>query len=424
MPRIAPVLGIALLMLTTGFALAVPADAAPAPGGTYVPVAASRLLDTRGSAPNDYPNISLAKLQAAGVPCGVNPNAPSPVSAIVFSVSVLNPAKAGNLSDEVNVGGGLGPGFMTFAKGQTETATDIDTNVFCGNDNVPGTAAPVVLGATTPVTWVIDVVGYFTSDTNTTAGGLYRTLTPTRLADTRSHPGSRLSAGQTRAIAVAGHAGVPATGVQSVVVNLTAVDPSNASYLIGYPAGATRPRVTSLNVLRNHNQANRLIVPLGTAGAIDIYNASASVDIVVDVVGYFTSGPDASGAFFAAVGTPNEVNPDSIKRLVDSRPGGMSQASWNTRADATNRFTLPANKPANVVAAMLTVSSILPTSPSGYWIVFPSGTTLPHTSDLSTTRGYSVNNLAPAATGSDGMISIYSTTAGDAVVDLRGYFVT
>jgi hypothetical protein len=208
------------------------------------------------------------------------------------------------------------------------------------------------------------------------------------------------------------------------VVNLTAVTPSNASYLIAYPAGATRPHVTSLNVLKNHNQANRLIVPIGTAGAIDIYNASASVDIVVDVVGYFTSGPDDSGAYFAPIGTPDQAHPDSIRRLVDSRPGNNIHAAWNTNAGATNKLTLPSNKPANVVAAMLTVSSIVPTSPTGYWIVYPSATSRPHTSDLSTTRGYSVNNLAPAGTAVDGTISVYSTTAGDAVVDLRGYFVT
>jgi hypothetical protein len=419
MPRVASALVVAVVMVATGLALAGPAGAAPPPGGTYVPVAGSRVVDTRGSAPDTEVTIPPATLQTAGVPCGVNP-AVSSVSAIVFSVSVLNPAKPGNLSDEVNVSGALGPGFMTFARGQTETVTDVDTNVFCSDDNT----AAVELGSSTPVTWVIDVVGYFTSDTSTTASGLYRTVTPTRLVDTRAHPGTRLSAGQTRAIAVAGQAGVPATGVQSVVVNLTAVTPSNASYLIAYPAGATRPHVTSLNVLKNHNQANRLIVPIGTAGAIDIYNASASVDIVVDVVGYFTSGPDDSGAYFAPIGTPDQAHPDSIRRLVDSRPGNNIHAAWNTNAGATNKLTLPSNKPANVVAAMLTVSSIVPTSPTGYWIVYPSATSRPHTSDLSTTRGYSVNNLAPAGTAVDGTISVYSTTAGDAVVDLRGYFVT
>jgi hypothetical protein len=347
------------------------------------------------------------------------------VSGIVFSVSVLDPANAGNLSDEVNVSGALGPGFMTFAKGQTETATDIDTNVFCGSDNVPGTTAPVSLGSSTPVTWVIDVLGYFTSDTNPTTSGLYRTVTPTRLVDTRSHlGGATLTAGQTRTIPVAGHAGVPATGVQSVMVNLTAVDPSNASYFIAYPSGATRPHVTNLNVVKNRNQANRLIVPLGTDGAIDIYNASASVDIVVDVVGYFTSGPDAAGAYFAMIGTPDQAHPDSVYRLVDSRSGSLPAGPWDKRAGATNTVSLPTNKPANVVAAALTITSIVPTSPTGYWIVYPSGTARPHTSDLSTTRSHTVNNLAPAGTGSDGKVSIVSTTAGDAVIDLRGYFVT
>jgi hypothetical protein len=186
----------------------------------------------------------------------------------------------------------------------------------------------------------------------------------------------------------------------------------------------TRPHVTSLNVAKNRNQANRLVVPIGTGGAIDVYNASASVDIVVDVVGYFTSGPDAAGAYFAPVAVPNEAHPDSVYRLVDSRRGSLPAGAWDKRAGATNTVSLPTNKPANVVAAALTITSIVPTSPTGYWIVYPSGAARPHTSDLSTTRGHTVSNLAPAATGLDGKVSILSTTAGDAVIDLRGYFVT
>jgi hypothetical protein len=53
MRRIVSVLGLAVLTLAAGFALVEPAGAvAPTPGGTYVPVTASRLLDTRGSAPS------------------------------------------------------------------------------------------------------------------------------------------------------------------------------------------------------------------------------------------------------------------------------------------------------------------------------------------------------------------------------------
>jgi hypothetical protein len=70
MPRIASALVVAVVMVATGFALAGPAGAAPPPGGTYVPVAGSRVVDTRGSAPDTEVTIPPATLQAAGVPCG------------------------------------------------------------------------------------------------------------------------------------------------------------------------------------------------------------------------------------------------------------------------------------------------------------------------------------------------------------------
>jgi len=75
--------------------------------------------------------------------------------------------------------------------------------------------------------------------------GQYHPVAPTRIYDTRSGPGW-LGPGQTRAIAIAGRAGVPVplNGVAAVTLNVTVVNPSAASYLTIYPTAVSYTHLT------------------------------------------------------------------------------------------------------------------------------------------------------------------------------------
>ena len=74
----------------------------------------------------------------------------------------------------------------------------------------------------------------------------------------------------------------------AVVLNVTAVGPNTGSNLTVYPSGQARPNASNLNFVAGQTVPNLVIVGIGTGGKIQIYNNNGYVDIIADVVGYFT----------------------------------------------------------------------------------------------------------------------------------------
>ncbi|MGA9112371.1 MAG: hypothetical protein WB802_01045, partial [Candidatus Dormiibacterota bacterium] len=81
---------------------------------------------------------------------------------------------------------------------------------------------------------------------------------------------------------------VPADA-QAVVVNVTAIGGSASTYLTVFPAGSAPPNASNLNVTANLNQANLVVVALGTGGQVGIYNSAGTINVAVDVEGYFAA---------------------------------------------------------------------------------------------------------------------------------------
>ncbi len=108
-------------------------------------------------------------------------------------------------------------------------------------------------------------------------------------------------------VTVAGRGGVPATGASAVALNITATNPTAGSYLTIYPTGAARPTASNLNVTAGQTIPNMVIVPVGAGGQISIYNDAGTVDVLVDVLGWYPTGNTYTG-----------LNP---ARLLDTRPG-------------------------------------------------------------------------------------------------------
>src|SRR5438552_3941053 len=84
----------------------------------------------------------------------------------------------------------------------------------------------------------------------TSTGSDYQALTPARIVDTRLSLGAAGPMGQDHSIdvKVTGVGGVPASGVAAVVVNVTATNPTESTYVTVWPTGATRPTASNLNV--------------------------------------------------------------------------------------------------------------------------------------------------------------------------------
>ena len=121
-------------------------------------------------------------------------------------------------------------------------------------------------------------------------------ITPCRLADTRagSTVGGRstpVGAAESVTFAVWGVNGnctIPSTAT-GIATNVTIDNPNADSYLTVYPADAQpRPTASNLNFTATSSPTpNQVTVGLSAAGAIAVYNNGGTVDVIIDIVGYY-----------------------------------------------------------------------------------------------------------------------------------------
>ena len=83
---------------------------------------------------------------------------------------------------------------------------------------------------------------------------------------------------------VTGNGGVPTTA-SGVVANVTVTNTTARSYLTVYPATSARPLASDLNWSPGTTVPNLVVAELGTNGALGIYDAQGSTDVIVDVAG-------------------------------------------------------------------------------------------------------------------------------------------
>ena len=250
----------------------------PGADGLFNALVPSRVLDTRSGigAPTAMvgpgSTIDLQVTGAGGVPS-------LGVEAVVLNVTETN---------------ATAPSYVTaWPKG---TAQPVASNLnFVAHQTVPnrvivrvGTGGKVSLfNAAGNVDLVADVNGWFTDGTTSNAAGdIFTGVNPNRILDTRLG-GSPIGPGQTIHMNVTGQGGVPA-GAHSVVINVTATNPTAPSYLTLWPGGATQPVASDLNFVSGLTIANLVIVKIGSGGQVDVFNAAGSTHVIVDVVGWYS----------------------------------------------------------------------------------------------------------------------------------------
>lgn len=121
-------------------------------------------------------------------------------------------------------------------------------------------------------------------------------ITPCRLLDTRAgaeNVGTRskpLGAAESATFQVTGTNGkctIPSNAT-GIAANVTAVNPTAASYVTMWPADAPRPTASNLNVIANSPPTpNQVTVGLSGTGAVGAYNNGGTLDLIVDIVGYY-----------------------------------------------------------------------------------------------------------------------------------------
>lgn len=248
-----------------------------AAGSRYRGLTPARVLDSRigtGGFSSPWAAGGERDLAVRGV-AGVSADA----SAVVLNVTVTNPTSGGYLT--VWPSGVARPtaSNLNFKPGQTIP------NLVVAVIGVDGKVS--IFNGTAGATDVIaDVVGYYSASE---PGSLFSGVTPARVLDSRFGTGGYSSPWPTsgaRDVAVAGLAGVPANAT-AVVLNVTVTNPTSGGYLTVYPAGVIRPTASSLNFGPRQTIANLVIASTGPGAMISIYNATGSVDVIADIVGYY-----------------------------------------------------------------------------------------------------------------------------------------
>jgi hypothetical protein len=273
-------------------------------------------------------------------------------------------------------------------------------------------------------------------------GTVYNSVTPNRIADTRANSGFQgagdtLSSGQILTIRVAGLPGdlVPA-GATAVVLNITAVDPTNAGYLTAYAAGQSTPFASTVNFIAGQTIANEATITLGnngvTTGYVSILNHVGLTDVVVDVQGYYIQG---AGSLYFPVSYPNPVTgtlDNAPIRVLDTRQNSGQQGAGQTLGPDQQLTFFPSTStfapsltlvPTNATAVVLNLTEADSTAAS-FLTAWATGVAQPLASNVNFLAGQTIaNRVIVPYNPITKTISVYNWDGStDVVADLDGYF--
>jgi uncharacterized protein (DUF1501 family) len=362
----------------------------------YQSLAPTRILDTRTGV-----GARAGKVAPAGpielVVTGVGGVPATGASAVVINVTAVDATATGYTT--------------VWPKGNTQpNASNLN---FTGGQTVPnlviakiGTDGKIVLANDGGAAHLLgDVMGWFPT-TNP-----FVPLSPSRLLDTRNNVGvttGKVGNDATISLPIVGRGGVPATGADSVVLNVTVTDTEGDGYLSVFPAGGARPNASNLNFVRGRTVPNLVISKLGANGAVDLYNFGGKSHVIADVMGWF---PAASGF--------NSLTP---ARILDTRNGVGSTGKIASNATLEVGGTCRGSIPSNATAIVMNVTVVDPDA-DGYLTVWPTGTPQPNASNINFVRGQTIPNLAICRVGTDGLYSVFTSGAAThVIVDVMGWF--
>jgi hypothetical protein len=245
-------------------------------------------------------------------------------------------------------------------------------------------------------------------------------LSPARLLDTR--PGYDTVDGEangsgptfdqsTWGLVVAGRGGVP-LDAESVLLNVTVVDPVGPGFVTLFSCGDTRPLAANIAFRAGDVISNSVLTELDPDGVVCVYTERAT-DLVIDVTGYVPAG-----------GTPHPV---LAARLMDSRPGsstvdGISAGSGRLGAKATRRLDVAGRGavPSTADSVFLNVTVVDPFG-SGFVTVYPCDEARPLAASITYAEGDVISNATFAALDATGDVCLYTSQGAHVVVDVTGY---
>ena len=280
--------------------------------------------------------------------------------------------------------------------------------------------APAGALATTPAGAVSAVSVVSAVSTGSSMPGGVVLVHPSRILDTRvgrGAPAGAVPSGQSRSVAVAGVAGVPATGVGAVLVSITVTASTGDGRVTAYASGQSVPGTSNVNYVAGQTVTNLALVPVGPDGRIALSVSGGAVQLIGDVSGWVAAGPATD---------PGAVAPLPPARLLDTRSGVGAPAARVTgpavvHLTVAGRGGVPAT---GASAALLNVTAVSPTR-AGNVAVTPVDTGSASTSALNFPAGRTVSNLVVARLSPTGTVDlrVSSGVTVDLLADVLGAVV-
>jgi hypothetical protein len=269
-----------------------------------------------------------------------------------------------------------------------------------------------------PTDVVVDINGWFT------AGHGFTGVSPKRVFDTRpgnspdalrTVPKTPITGGTFLSVKVTDLAGVPATGVGAVSLNVGVTNPAAGGFITVYPCG-TRDFVSNVNFEAGQTVSNAVIATVSADGNVCFFS-SATADLVVDINGWFATGSDFTGV------TPTRVfdtragqSPDAVRTVAKAKIGGATQLE-------VQMTDLAGRVPTTGVSAVSLNVTVTNPDAAGFVTAYPCGTRN-LVASLNYTAGQTVASAVLVPVSATGTVCFFSMVPTDIVVDLNGWFST
>jgi hypothetical protein len=375
-------------------------------GSTYVPITPVRALDTRSG-------VGLSGTFHSGI---------ARTFQVAGSFGIPSNAKA--VTGNLTVTGQNGSGWVALTPSPTNNPATSTINFPVGDNRANNVTTPLsptgalsalyksLAGKSTHL--IFDVTGYFLEDDS---GATYDPIPPVRLLDTRAATGlnGKFVSLHPRTFQVTGVHGIPSDAT-AITGNLTVTNQTAGGFVSLTPLPTSAPSTSTLNFPVGDNRANGVTVRLSPTGSLSaVYKGSsgATVDLLLDVSGYYVQ--DLNGLRFFP------LNPG---RRVDSRTGspvGVFHGNVPQTVAIEGHEGVPLG--AAAITGNLTITG---QSAGGYVSITPDPTVTPPTSTINfPVRDTRANGVTVPTNGAGAMSFVYRAKSGNTtqlILDVTGYF--
>ena len=163
------------------------------------------------------------------------------------------------------------------------------------------------------------------------------------------HTARRQPDGDVNAAGTNGNCVLP-TGLTGLSANVTATGATAATFLTLFPADGTKPLSSNLNPSPAATATtNSVAITLSTPGAFKVFNRFGAVDVIIDVLGYYSPSTGGAPGPTGATGPAGPAGADGATRARRSNRSHRSHGRdrpdrperWSSRPDRAPRSDRP-----------------------------------------------------------------------------------